>query len=58
MGNSQYDRDLAYLKAMHKMSKATLGMSDAEIKKIAKTNGNIHPEAMRDYLKSTPETQS
>ena len=41
--------DLKFLRQVHQMGK-NMRQSDEEIIKIAKTNGNIHPEAMKKYL--------
>lgn len=46
---NQIASDLKFLKQVHQMGK-NMRQSDEEIIKIAKTNGNIHPEAMKKYL--------
>ena len=45
----QTERDLAFLQSTHQVSKM-MGLSDAEIIKVAKTNGDIDPDAMDQYL--------
>ena len=45
----QTERDLAFQNESHKWG-SRMGMSDAEIFKFAKTNGDIDPVAMRLYL--------
>jgi hypothetical protein len=44
----QTDRDFAYLEMIHKSGKA-MGLSDADLVRIAKTQGDIDPEAMKQY---------
>ncbi len=42
--------DLKFLRETHRIAKS-MGVSDNVTIGVALTDGNIHPEAMREYLK-------
>ena len=43
------ETDLKWVIELHKQAKA-MGLSDEKIKAVARTDGNLHPEAMKEYL--------
>lgn len=43
------EADLKWVIDLHKQARA-MGLSDEKIKAVARTDGDLHPEAMEEYL--------